>query len=73
MVDSSYMNAMYDFTSTTASTSFLDFEIASLIDASDLMRILVENGYRATLTTNSDQKNKKKKPYVVQVVAPITR
>lgn len=73
MVDSSYINAMYDFTSTTSSAAFLDFEIASFIDASDLMRILVENGYRATLTTNQDQKNKKKKPYVVQVIVPTTR
>ena len=73
MVSSGCMNAMYlgGCDTTTADltwSSRTEYEIATFIDAAELMRILVESGYNASLGINEDAKTRKKKPYIVTVV-----
>jgi hypothetical protein len=75
MVSADCMNAMYmgvedpaKMTTTMTWSSRTEFEICCFIDASELMRILVENGYNAALMVNEDAKTRKKKPYLVSVV-----
>ena len=75
MVSANGMNAMYmsvddpaKMTTTTTWSSRTEFEISCFIDASEIMRILVENGYNAALLVNQDEKTRKKKPYLVSVV-----
>lgn len=75
MVSSNAMNALYmgvenpsDTTAALTWSSQTDYEMCCFVDASELMRILVENGYNATLTVNQDSKTRKKKPYLVSVV-----
>lgn len=73
MVSANCMDAMYMGTEATTATTLTwssqtDFEIACFVDAAELMRILVENGYNATLMVNENSKTRKKKTYLVSVV-----
>ena len=75
MASANGMNALYmgvddpaKMTTTVTWSSRTEFEICCFIDASEIMRILVENGYNAALMVNEDEKTRKKKPYLVSVV-----